>query len=87
VPIRIELGPKDVENKEVKVVIRYNGEKLQIKRNGLEKELAILLDKIQHEMYERALSRFNDKIKQASNWQDFMTHLNSRNVVLTPWCE
>lgn len=53
----------------------------------MEKELAILLDKIQHDMYERALSRFNDKIKNASNWQDFMSHLNSKNVVLTPWCE
>lgn len=87
VPIRIELGPKDVENQEVRVVLRYNGEKLQIKWAGLEKELAALLDKIQQEMYQRALGRFNDKIKRAGSWQDFMLHLNSRNVVLTPWCE
>jgi len=38
-------------------------------------------------MYERALARFNDKVKNASTWQEFMSHLNSRNVVLTPWCE
>jgi prolyl-tRNA synthetase len=38
-------------------------------------------------MYERAVQRFNDKAKKANTWQDFMTHLNSRNVVLTPWCE
>ena len=31
VPIRLEVGPKDVENKEVRVVIRHNGEKLQMK--------------------------------------------------------
>lgn len=38
-------------------------------------------------MYQKALNRFNDKAKKASNWHDFMVHLNSRNVVLTPWCE
>jgi prolyl-tRNA synthetase len=87
VPIRLELGPKDIENQEARVVLRYNGEKLQIKWAQLEKELPVLLEKIQESMYERAVQRFNDKAKQAGNWQDFMTHLNSRNVVLTPWCE
>lgn len=38
-------------------------------------------------MYQRAVERFNEKAKSANNWQDFMTHLNSRNVVLTPWCK
>lgn len=87
VPIRIELGPKDIENGEVRAVLRYNGEKLQLKWKGLEKELFVLLDKIQESMYERAVHRFNEKSKHASSWQEFMTHLNSRNVVLTPWCE
>lgn len=31
VPIRLELGPKDIENQEVRAVFRYNGEKRQIK--------------------------------------------------------
>ena len=35
VPIRIEVGPKDVQNKEVKVVIRHNGDKLQMKWENL----------------------------------------------------
>ena len=30
VPIRIEIGPKDVQNKEVRVVIRHSGDKMQI---------------------------------------------------------
>jgi prolyl-tRNA synthetase len=49
--------------------------------------LPILLENIQEKMYQRALERFHEKVKAASNWQEFMTHLNSRNVVLTPWCE
>ena len=31
VPIRLEIGPKDVQNKEVRVVLRHNGEKMQMK--------------------------------------------------------
>lgn len=68
-------------------MLRYNGEKLQVKWIELEKELPVLLEKIQESMYERAVQRFNEKSKQATNWQEFMAHLNSRNVVLTPWCE
>ena len=87
VPIRIEIGPKDVENKEVKVVIRHSGEKLQLKWDNLAQELNLLLEKIQEQMYQKALNRFNDKAKVASNWKDFMASINSRNVVLTPWCQ
>jgi prolyl-tRNA synthetase len=38
-------------------------------------------------MFQRACQRFNEKSKESNNWQDFMAHLNSRNVVLTPWCK
>jgi hypothetical protein len=50
-------------------VLRYNGDKLQVKWIELEKELPVLLEKIQESMYERAVQRFNDKAKQASTWQ------------------
>ena len=87
VPIRIEIGPKDVQNKEVRVVLRLSGEKMQIKWDSLTEEIPILLQKIQADMFQRALNRFNEKAKVASTWEEFMTHLNKRNVVLTPWCE
>ena len=86
VPIRIEVGPKDVENKEVKVVIRHSGDKMQLSWENLAGELHVLLEKIQDQMYQKALNKFNEKAKVASNWQDFMSFLNNRNVVLTPWC-
>ena len=46
-----------------------------------------MLENIQELMYQRALQRFNDKAKHADSWEEFMGHLNTRNVVLTPWCE
>ena len=87
VPIRLEIGPKDVQHKECRVVFRNTGEKIQLKWDALIKEIPILLEKIQEELFQRALQKFNDKSKVASDWPEFMAHLNSKNVVLTPWCE
>ena len=55
--------------------------------DGLVQSLAELLEKIQKEMFAKALAKLNEKKKQASNWGQFMTELNKKNVVLTPWCE
>lgn len=68
-------------------MIRFTGEKMQIKWQNLAHELPALLDKIQVQMFAKAVEKFKEKAKVASNWQDFMTQLNSRNVVLTPWCK
>jgi len=38
-------------------------------------------------MFAKAKAKFESKIKKADKWQDFMSSLNERNVVLTPWCE
>ncbi len=42
VPIRIELGPNDFKNREVKIVKRYNGEKLQLKWEELENKVILM---------------------------------------------
>ncbi len=54
VPIRIELGPKDVENKQVVVVRRDTGEKILMPQEGLLPKLEVLLETIQKEMLEKA---------------------------------
>lgn len=85
VPIRLELGPKDIKAKEVRCVTRFDNKKTQLKMDGLAESLQHLLTKIQHEMLEKARTRMHEREKQAENWKDFMVHLNNRNVVLTPW--
>jgi prolyl-tRNA synthetase len=37
-------------------------------------------------MFNTASAKFEARKKTADNWQDFMTHLNNKNIVLTPWC-
>ena len=86
-PIRIEVGPKDVENNEVKLARRVDGEKKQVK-------LAELLSTIQSEfklvhelMYQNAVQKFEASKARADNFAQFMEHLNHKKMILAPWCD
>jgi prolyl-tRNA synthetase len=80
-PIRIELGKKDYEKQEVRVVRRDNGEKVQMKWETLAVEIPKLLNQIHEDMYQRALKNRDEHLKEASNWEEFMNALNGRNIV------
>lgn len=86
VPIRLELGAKDLEKGEVRAVTRWNGHKEQLKWEGLSENLLKTLDQIQDALFANAKAKMNAKRKQAVDWKDFMVKLNDRNVVETPWC-
>lgn len=53
VPIRVELGPKDMAKGQIVAVRRLNGEKLTLKRAGAAKELSELLEKTHKDMYDK----------------------------------
>ncbi len=55
IPIRIELGPKDVENNQVVLVRRDTGEKMVVPQEGLLERVLDLLETIQQDMFNRAL--------------------------------
>ena len=69
VPVRLELGPKDIEKNEVRCVLRYNGEKMQLSMDNLVQTLSELMEKIQNNMYQNALNRLNERKKHATNWE------------------
>lgn len=71
----------------MRVVRRDNGEKTQMKWESMLVEIPKLLDKIHDDMYERALKTRDEHMKTAYNKVDFMSALNGKNIVLTPWCD
>jgi len=87
VPIRIEIGSKDVQKNEVKVVRRFDGEKYQLNVGQIAEKMLSELEFIHDAMYQNACKARNERTKAADNWDDFMAELNKRNVVLTPWCD
>lgn len=86
VPIRIELGPKDIEKDQIVVVRRDTGEKLFIPRKEAVQKLSQLLDTVQKDLYEKACKELESHKVLLANWSDFTPHLDKKNIILAPFC-
>lgn len=86
VPVRLEVGPKDIANKSVLAVRRDTGEKVSIKLEELNTKLPELLDAIHNNLYETAKNKFDTHRVTVHEWDDFVHQLNQKNVVVAPWC-
>ena len=86
VPIRMEVGPRDVERKSVRMVLRYNGEKKDIQIDGIGKATAEMLESIQESMFAKAKEARDSHVVKVTDWKDFVPNLEKNNLVLVPWC-
>jgi prolyl-tRNA synthetase len=87
VPVRLEVGTKDIEKNEVRVVRRLDNNKYQLKLDGIADSLKQEMLDIQKSMYDKALKERDDRIKKCGDWETFLTELNQKNLCLTPWCD
>ncbi|MEW5303570.1 MAG: hypothetical protein WDW36_006249 [Sanguina aurantia] len=86
-PIRCELGPKDMENSCVVLVRRDTGVKEVVAWADVLTRVPVLLETIQAEMLERARARHSTCTETAHTWAEFMTALNNRHMALAPWAD
>lgn len=86
IPIRIEIGPKDIENKQVVVVRRNDSRKFTVKLDELETRIPEILDELHDALFSRAKELFDTHRVIADEWKDFVPNLNRKNVILSPWC-
>lgn len=86
VPLRFELGPKDLQKEQVRVVRRDNGEKADIPIAELKTKIPALLEQIQKDMLTRARAERDNRIKRVTEWKDFVPALQEGCMVLTPFC-
>ena len=86
VPLRIEVGPSDIEKKQARVVVRHNGDKIDMPVEGLGGVIKTKLDEIQKTMFEKAVKARDDHIAKITEWKDFVPNLEKNNLILTPWC-
>ncbi|PAV74364.1 hypothetical protein WR25_07926 [Diploscapter pachys] len=86
VPIRIEIGPRDMKNSQVTAVVRFDGEKRAIKSEGLAGEVKSLLDDIHNRMYQKVKSLRDEHLKTTSNLEEFNKLLNDKCIILAPFC-
>lgn len=86
VPLRLEIGAKDINSNSVRVVKRHNKQVLTLDWDSLDR-VKDILEEIQHEMYVTQKETLQSRVKNARDWDEFLTFLNAKNLVLTPWCE
>ena len=88
IPLRLEVGPRDLANGQCVVAKRYNGEKVTLDINeNLADQLKTLLDDIHEEMYQKALAFRNDHITNVTTFEEFKEVLNTKGgYVKMPWC-
>lgn len=86
VPIRIEVGPRDLEKKQARMVVRFGGEKIDVSVADLADTVEKKLVEIQKNMFIKAKQFRDDHLVQVTEWKDFVPNLELHNLVLTPWC-
>lgn len=86
VPVRVEIGPKDLKEGQIVAVRRDTGEKITIQRKDAVSEIQKVLENIQQNLYNRALEDLKIHSVQASKWDDFCRELDNTNIILAPFC-
>jgi prolyl-tRNA synthetase len=87
VPLRVEIGPKDIEKSAVLVARRDTREKQSIPMDGLAGRLQQLLDDVQRSLVERARQFREEHTQTADSYDAFKAAMEGRpGFVIAPWC-
>lgn len=88
IPVRVELGPKDIEAGKCVLVRRDTREKIECALDDLESLVPALLEQIQKEMFERAKAHRDSHIYDAHNYDEFCEIANTKpGFIRAMWCE
>ncbi len=88
VPVRIELGPRDIENGQCVVALRCNGEKLTLPLEGIEDAIAEILDRVTGIMFDKALANREQKTYDCHSMDEIVSMLEEKGdgFIRAMWC-
>ena len=87
IPVRIELGPKDIEAGQAVLVRRDTREKLVVSLDELQEKLSGLLETMQKDMLERARAHRDAHVYDAHNYDEFVETVNGKpGFIRGMWC-
>ena len=87
VPLRLEIGPKDIEKSQVLLARRDTREKLPTPMEGLTGQIVSLLGTIQKNLFERAVQFREERTKRVSTYDEFKALMEGRpGFVIAGWC-
>ena len=87
IPLRLEMGPRDIENGECILVRRDTLEKITVNLENLEEKIDSLLKEIQENMYNVCKKRMEEKTSIAHNLEEFENIINTnQGFIKAMWC-
>ena len=87
VPVRLEIGPKDIENNSCVLVSRVTREKKFVSLDNVEAEVAAMLKQVHAELVERARRNLEEKTYTATTMEEFLdTAENKPGYIKAMWC-
>ena len=87
VPLRLEIGPKDIEKSQVFSARRDTREKAALPMADLASHVRTLLDAIQTNLFDRARAFRDEHTTEVSTWATFVETMDGRpGYVVAPWC-
>ncbi len=86
VPLRLEIGPRDIENGVATAVRRDTHEKVQLTLNNIVEEVKNLLNDIQANMLKQAEEILNNSIVETNNYEEMIKAVNDKKVSLSYHC-
>ena len=86
IPIRIEIGPKDIAKKQVVLVRRHNRTKTSLNMDLLTEKISSELKNIQKEMFDAAKKILDERVVRVSEYQQFKKELENGKMIDCSWC-
>jgi len=86
IPIRIEIGPKDIAKNQIVLARRHNQTKISLDIDGLTEKTLSELKNIQKEMFDTAKKILDERIVRVSEYQQFKEQLDNGKMIDCSWC-
>jgi len=86
IPIRIEIGPKDIAKNQVVLVRRHNQVKTSIEMDSSSEKISSELKNIQKEMFDAAKKILEERVVRVSEYQQFKEELENGKMIDCSWC-
>jgi len=86
IPIRIEIGPKDIAKNQIVLAKRHNQTKISLDIDGLTEKTLSELKNIQKEMFDAAKKILDERVVRVSEYQKFKKELDNGKMIDCSWC-
>ncbi|REL24693.1 proline--tRNA ligase [Rhodohalobacter sp. SW132] len=85
VPLRIAVGPRDVENGNLELARRDTLDKNIISKEGIGEKIVQLLDEIQSDLFDRAKKRTKEKTRTVNSYEEFQDEIEKGGFIYAHW--